>query len=340
MAMKKMTATSIPIGTGKRRNFTEPVGPEVIAPTTAMAEVSRLSLTSYMRDPYFQVSRELVGESLYDPPTAESLAEFLLSDKEFDLEAVDVYEIIENSVPRLYLVHGFTRDGAYQIAGRKNIPAIVHKGFTRIEAYEYALKCNAKHGKPLTNADKWKRVRAAFLHYGFDISNAEIARKIERAVTERFVGTVRAQMDKEAAEEAAAAAGLDYVPDAPTEPTVRTVVRNGKVFTMQTSGIGKRKAVAPPAKEEDKEEDEEGDTLDLPIQTPPATFTVPTNGHYVGPLNAVAAMKDLVEDADDEDATVTLTISVSAAKYLREILAQDYDVPACEIKDELLAHNL
>ena len=231
--MRKLTVSKFAQATDVKPTHQPEVG--VDAQSVIMA---RLTLSSYERDSYFQVSREVGDGALHDEEAATALAYFLNDDPGYDLEAIDVFRISG----RDFLVHGFNRDAAYRMAGRLNIPAAIHVG-TREEAYEFALRCNARPVKPLTNADKWKRVRAALTHFGFDVSNNEIARKCANAVTGAFVATVRARMDDEfkQTEVAALAAGDVMQMEAPvTEPAFKTVTRNGTTFKMAVKKIGKK----------------------------------------------------------------------------------------------------
>lgn len=331
-AMRKLTQNNIDLSGGKR-NFAVAVDPKTVEKVVAVT-VSRLNLASYVLDPYFQVSREIVAGNLFDLSSAQSLAE-ILEDDESDLDPIDVFEVDG----KLYLVHGFARDGAYRLAGRQNIPAIVYKG-SRVDAYEFALKCNAKPVRPLTNADKWKRVRAAFLHFGFNLSNGEIARKCEHAVSTKFCRNVRVQMEAEAAE-AAAAEGKLPEPENIAQPDIRMVTRGDKTYAMKTTKIGKATSVPAAKVEPPAPKAEPSGSVDKPVEPVAPTFVAPVppkpvlqnNGHYTGTLEQVAEMPDLVTAGDDE--LVTLIISRGDVKYLRLLLAQEYDKHAVDIKHAL-----
>jgi hypothetical protein len=88
-----------------------------------------------------------------------------------------------------WLVDGFHRYHAYKILGLKVIPAIIKHG-TLYEAQLAALKANSKHGKPLTNADKRKKVLYCLSMEGHDNkSDYEIAQMCD--VSRSFVGSIR-----------------------------------------------------------------------------------------------------------------------------------------------------
>lgn len=326
-------------GAGKR-NFTAAVETPAEAPAAVTA--SLMNLQSYTRDPYFQVSRELSGHLAYDPISAHTLAEFL-EDGERHLDPVDVFDIDGF----LFLVHGFTRSAAYEIAGRTVIPAIVHKG-TREQAFEFALRVNVKTTRPLTDADKWKRVRAAFAHYGFLLSNHEIARRLDHAVTAKFCGTVRAAIEAETAAAKLIATLAPGTPDAPApdeapdeapapNPDIRMVTRGGKTYPMKASKIGKNqgKAKADPAPA----------PVPAPVAAPVARIeALPDdpaplgNGRYVGAEAPLAELPDLVTADDGE--IITLEMTRKEARYLRFLLAQDYSDVAEGIRDALQLHDI
>ena len=66
-----------------------------------------------------------------------------------------------------WLVDGFHRYHAYKMLGLKVIDVNVKEG-TLYDAQLAALEANSKHGKPLTNADKHKKVLMALSMDGFD----------------------------------------------------------------------------------------------------------------------------------------------------------------------------
>lgn len=322
-------------GAGKR-NFTPAVEPPAAAPAPVTA--SLMSLHSFTRDPYFQVSRELVGSLTYNPDSASKLAEFL-EDADAHLDPVDVFEIDGF----LYLVHGFTRTAAYEIAGRTVIPAYVHKG-SRDQAFEFALSVNVKTTQPLTDADKWKRVRAAFAHYGMLLSNHEIARRLGKAVTAKFCGTVRAAIDAEAAAAKlvdalvpgteATVPATTAVADPAPDSTIRMVTRGGKTYPMRAGKIGKNQGKAKAATTTDPDADPAALIEPLPETKQPPLG----NGRYVEALDALAEMPDLVTADDGE--IVTLEMTRKEARYIRHLLAQDYSAVAEGIREALQLHDI
>lgn len=90
-----------------------------------------------------------------------------------------------------FLGDGWHRVFAAQAAGLSEVPAIVAPG-GRGEALRYALKANANHGLPRTNADKRKCVRKA-LELAPEASDRGIAEMT--AVSRAFVGKVRRELE-------------------------------------------------------------------------------------------------------------------------------------------------
>jgi hypothetical protein len=131
------------------------------------------------------------------------------------------------------LADGFHRHRAAMEAGLTTLPAEVHEGTVR-EALFYATGCNL-HGKPLTNADKRKRVMTLlhdpeWSHW----SDKAIARHC--GVTQPFVGTLRKSLITVISDEK------------PHEPSTRTYQdKYGHVHTMDTSKIGQRVPETPVA---------------------------------------------------------------------------------------------
>ena len=88
-----------------------------------------------------------------------------------------------------WLVDGFHRYHAYKMLGLKVIEVDVKNG-TLYDAKVAALEANSTHGKPLTNADKHKKVVMALEIEGFaNLSDREIARICK--VSHPFVAAIR-----------------------------------------------------------------------------------------------------------------------------------------------------
>ncbi|MDG4650096.1 ParB N-terminal domain-containing protein [Roseibacterium sp. SDUM158017] len=122
-----------------------------------------------------------------------------------------------------WLADGFHRHAAYARAGRAEIPALVLQG-TRRDAILKSVGANAAHGLRRTNDDKRRAVTVLLTDSEWSAwSNREIARQC--CVSDVFVAKVRADLS---------ANGLQM-------PTERTVERGGKVYTQDTTKIGKAK---------------------------------------------------------------------------------------------------
>lgn len=98
-----------------------------------------------------------------------------------------------------WLSGGFHRWHAYKLNGIKDVEVMVEPG-TREDAIIDALGSNARHGLPLTRADRRKKVLMALEIEGFDKkSDSEIARICE--VSKSFVASIRRPEVKERQQE-------------------------------------------------------------------------------------------------------------------------------------------
>lgn len=128
-----------------------------------------------------------------------------------------------------WLADGFHRYFGAKAAGVAQIYEEVIPG-TKREAVLYSLKANATHGLKRSNADKRKAVQTL-------LADPEWAAWSDRKIAEvcgvgaPFVGDVRRSICN---------------PITDTQ-AVRTVERNGKTYTQDTSNIGKAKVAAPSA---------------------------------------------------------------------------------------------
>ena len=68
------------------------------------------------------------------------------------------------TMERCWIGDGWHRLQADQTNGAKEVEAILHPG-TRIDAFRHALKANATHGKPRTQADKRRAVELALKEF-------------------------------------------------------------------------------------------------------------------------------------------------------------------------------
>lgn len=94
----------------------------------------------------------------------------------------------DRETPALWLADGFHRyDAAQSISTLFTFPALIYAG-TRADAGEYAATCNARHGLPMSSADKQAAIRR-LLQMKPELSDREIARRV--GCDHKTVGTVR-----------------------------------------------------------------------------------------------------------------------------------------------------
>lgn len=117
---------------------------------------------------------------------------------------------------RLWLADGFHRYAAMLRTMDYTASTIVYAGKRR-DAEEYAAICNAHHGLPLSNEDKWAASRR-LLEFHPEWSNREIARRL--GVSHPFVAKVRKTMEEEAR-----ASGNDF-----QMPEGRVVTRGDQTY--------------------------------------------------------------------------------------------------------------
>jgi transposase-like protein len=138
---------------------------------------------------------------------------------------------------RYWLADGFHRIKAAEAAGLDSIECDIRQG-TLEDAQWCSFSANKSNGLRRTTQDKQRVVKAALLHpNGSVVSDSQIARHV--GVDQTTVTNWRQQL--EASKE---------IPKMAT----RTVNRNGKTYTQNTSNIGKsrhkrkpRESMAPPA---------------------------------------------------------------------------------------------
>lgn len=118
----------------------------------------------------------------------------------------------------LWLADGFHRAQAAQAAGRASFSCLVHAG-THHHAAEYAATCNARHGLPMTGADKREAVKR-LLHLHPDWSSRQIA----RLVGSSHNTVEKTRKDLEALH--AASGQIDQI-----QPEPRTVQRGHQTYT-------------------------------------------------------------------------------------------------------------
>jgi len=168
-----------------------------------------------------------------------------------------------------WLADGFHRYFGARDAGESAIAVQVING-TQRDAVLYSLKANATHGLRRTNADKRKAVETLLKDAEWaKWSNREIARAAD--VSESLVRHLRENADATA---------------------TRTVERNGKTYTQNTSNIGK------------KQEVESDSTPDVATTQPapkaaPEAQPAPANHELeeaVSTINELAAENDQLRD--------------------------------------------
>ena len=316
--------------------------PQPPAAAPVAVKTSLLNLSDLWVTPEYQVSRDYTDGQVFDPEWARELAH-LLSDEDKELDPVDVFILDGKST----LVHGYSRYGAYTYAGRRVIPAIIHPGGPD-EAMELALRCNARPVKPQSNSDKEKRVRTAFAFFaskGLTLSEREIARRLDGAVSHTFVGIVRRKLE---AEVAAAAAERGEEP--PAKPETVTTTRGGQTYTMNTAGLKNRshklqKATSvPPAPVAPVAPSQNGASAPVaaPWAKPAAAPTLPPRTEPTAipsPSWAEPQAKPLVQLADEDTVIGTLTVTAEQARLLLTLLAEDDSYAACGLKDQLGSLN-
>lgn len=141
-----------------------------------------------------------------------------------------------------WLADGFHRYFGAKSAGLTQIFESITPG-TKRDAVLYSLGANGKHGLNRTNADKRKSVLIALSDSEWSqLPHKEIAKicDVSREYVSRLAGEVEPSCDR-------------------SQDRTRTVERNGKTYTQDTSNIGKaapdsRPAVTAPAKVEPEAE--------------------------------------------------------------------------------------
>lgn len=127
-----------------------------------------------------------------------------------------------------WLTDGFHRLAATKLAGQSMIKADIRVGQLR-DAILFSVGVNAAHGLRRTNADKHRAVEIMLRDQEWSQwSDREIARRC--AVSDRFVNNVRKEFLAQPTK-ASAQASIQR----------RKVIRNGKVYTVNTANIGRSK---------------------------------------------------------------------------------------------------
>lgn len=180
-----------------------------------------------------------------DEQTVSEYAEAMRDGEEFP--PVKVYE--EPCAGAYYLADGFHRVEAAMRAGYKELEADVVRG-TFEDALRYALSCNSRHGKRLTNEDKRRALSIAWEHrfslFGGHPSASLLATTcgVHRNTAQAFIAE---QLPSPKPEQVAQI----VQPAAPKMPTRQVVGTDGKVYTARPAPMPtrpKRQADAPDEK--------------------------------------------------------------------------------------------
>jgi hypothetical protein len=211
--------------------------------TIADAELMMLSIRGegcIVADPAIQQRVALDHEKIHD------YAELYADGR--DLGRLVVFQTDEGWL----LADGFHRHGAAFMAGLAELPCAVYQG-SRREALLYATSCNL-HGKPLTNADKRKRVKTLLTdpewaqwsdnsiakHCGVAHSFVSKIRQFLSRDSEASEDTTSPSLDSESSDNGIDASLHSEISENGTSPTKRTYTnRYGQVRTMETGAIGR-----------------------------------------------------------------------------------------------------
>jgi hypothetical protein len=178
-----------------------------------------------LTQPDFHIDVTIQQRVALDAATVADYAELYPQGR--DLGRITVFA--DEAAGCYWLSDGFHRCAAAQQAGLRTLPAEVHNGGRR-EALLFATSANL-HGKPLTNADKRKRVRTLLNDPEWRLwSDNHIAQHC--GVAHSFVGKLRDQLslDSESSE---------HRDNEPNQPTTRQYInKHGQQVTMQVEGIG------------------------------------------------------------------------------------------------------
>ena len=173
--------------------------------------MTTIKISIIKRDPELQQRAGLFHE-----PTVARYSELITEGTKFP--AVTVFKDDEGIH---WLADGFQRTEAHITAGKDRIEVEVIAGSKR-DALLYSVSANAKHGLSMSVEDKRKAVTVLLQDDEWvKWSDRKIALLV--GVGNKFVGTVRKEMQK--------AGDIE-------ESTQRTMIRNGKELTIDTSNIG------------------------------------------------------------------------------------------------------
>ena len=156
---------------------------------------------------HIELDPELQMRASHDTDFVVTLAD-VLEDADAELDPIQLFQDATANPPEYYIGDGNHRFCAYRVAGRKEIPAIVHPGGKRA-AWEHALGANAdQRAKPRTRKDLRRAVMAALreLYFPLPIKDrpsqqhiAELCRTSQMTVS-RIVKELESPKDEPPAE--------------------------------------------------------------------------------------------------------------------------------------------
>lgn len=219
-------------------------------------------------------------------------------------DAWPVLAVFEDADGTLYLADGSHRAHAALKIGAVMMQCRVRKG-SKVDALRHALGANAKHGHPLSNADKRRAVELALLDPVWTArSNAAIAADI--GCSAPFVGTIRAGLETAGKAQAAAARrgadGKMYPVKAPAPAIEREEV---KTVLTSTTAPGEQigvDTVIEAARQADEERAQQRAAIERVVSKVVTPETVKAAGVPVGAVvdpGAHQSRDDVSSDAAD-----------------------------------------
>src|SRR4051812_1716234 len=274
-------------------------------------------MTEYHYEPPFQSSwRTMTNKTeITNLPLSDIKADKACQSRDsMDLTIIDEYTEImkekgDDRFPAIVVFHdgtdywlseGFHRHAAANKAGLTTLKARIRQG-TKRDAVLHSVGTNANHGLRRSNTDKRRAVTILLEDEEWSTwSNREIARRC--AVDEGLVRKLKEEL------------GLSSPVSADNPQIARTVMRNGKPYSMQTDNIGKR------------------DGLDDLLSVEPDGDVQPDQPWFVRP-DTGTAKEDI---ADDERESVSDPASDTEEVQLQELLSA-WSRASEEVQQQFLA---